>query len=107
MNREDLWNKEIINNNLFDMEIYQICIDDIKIGNCYNLYNVLDGDNILDDEINKNKDDKEIKEDKNGDIENKIDNNGKEEQKAEVQNDGENKNEEEQEENEERDENNL
>ena len=108
MNREDLWNKEIINNDLFDMEIYQICIDDIKIGHCYNLYNVLDGDSILDAEINKNKDNKKLNEDKNGDMENKP--NEEREPNAEVQNDGDNKNEEEkeeEEEEEERDEDNL
>ena len=111
MNREDLWNKEIINNDLFDMEIYQICIDDIKIGHCYNLYNVLDGDSFLDAEINKNKDNKKLNEGKNGDIENKPNEEG--EPKAEIQNNGDNKNEEEkeeeegEEEEEERDEDNL
>ena len=49
--REDLWSKEIINNNLFSEEIDQICQDDILIGNCWKLYNLLDGDSLLNEII--------------------------------------------------------
>ena len=53
--REELWNKNIINNDSFDNEIYEICIDDITIGMCYDLYNLLRGDSLLEKEIYKNK----------------------------------------------------
>jgi len=55
INRDDLWNKEIIENILFDAEIDTICIDEIKVGNCFDLFNILDGDSILNNEINKDK----------------------------------------------------
>ena len=55
INRDDLWSKEIIENELFDVEIDQICVDEIKIGHSFNLFNILDGDSILSDEINKDK----------------------------------------------------
>ena len=55
INRDDLWKKEIIENEQFDMEIDQICVDEIKIGNCFNLYNILEGDSILDEELNRNR----------------------------------------------------
>ena len=47
MTREDLWSKETMDNILFDGEIDQICKDNITIGHCFNLYNLLDGDSIL------------------------------------------------------------
>ena len=53
MAREDLWSKDIVDNILFDGEIYEICKDEILIGNCWNLYNILDGDNIMNIKINK------------------------------------------------------
>ena len=52
--REDLWNKEIMDKNLFDIEIKQICKDEILVGHCWNLYNLLNGDNILNDILNIN-----------------------------------------------------
>ena len=64
--REDLWSKEVMDNILFDGEIDQICKDDILIGHCWNLFNILDGNILLDMEINKNKNNgKEKQEDKN------------------------------------------
>ena len=53
MAREDLWKKDIVDNMLFDGEIYEICKDDIFIGNCWNLYNILEGDNIMNMKLNK------------------------------------------------------
>jgi hypothetical protein len=52
--REEYWSKEVFDNDSFDMEIDEICIDDIKIGNCYKLYNLLRGDSFLEREIYKN-----------------------------------------------------
>ena len=101
MNREDLWSKDIIGNELFDMENDQICTDDILVGHCFNLYNVLDGDNILDAELNKNKDNKKIKEAKNEIIENNEEGRREGEENLDNPKDKDNKNEEEEEEEEE------
>ena len=49
INRDDLWPKEFLNeekNDEFVNELYMICKDDLIIGNCLDLYNCLDGDNI-------------------------------------------------------------
>ena len=51
--RYDLWKKELIENESFEVEIDQICIDDIKIGHSFDLFNILDGDMILNNEINE------------------------------------------------------
>ena len=60
--KEELWNKAIIESDSFDMEINDICKDDIQIGNCIKLYDLLDGDNILNKEIyqEQNNENKEI-----------------------------------------------
>lgn len=60
--KQELWNKAIIENDSFDMEINDICKDDIQIGNCIKLYDLLDGDNILNKEIyqEQNNENKEI-----------------------------------------------
>ena len=64
--REDLWSKEIMENDLFYGEIEQICKDDILIGHCWKLYNLLDGDSILNEIIKiKDKDNKKEKGDPN------------------------------------------
>ena len=58
INRGDLWPQEFLNeenNDEFVNELYMICKDDLIIGNCLDLYNCLDGDNILNEEIAKNK----------------------------------------------------
>ena len=98
MNREDLWSKDIIGNELFDVENDQICTDDILVGHCFNLYNVLDGDNILDAELNKNKDNKKIKEAQNEIIENNEEGRREGEENLDNLKDEDNKNEEEEEE---------
>ena len=56
--REDLWPKEMMegnNEDKFTNEIFMICKGDITIGNCFDLYNFLEGDNFLKEEIEKNK----------------------------------------------------
>ena len=60
MTREDLWSKEIVDNILFDGEIDQICKDNITIGHCFNLYNLLDGDSILNSLIYRAKENNKI-----------------------------------------------
>ena len=61
INRYDLWSKEIVENDLFEVEVDQICVDEIKIGHCFNLFNILDGDSILNEEINKDKNKEKIR----------------------------------------------
>ena len=57
--REDLWPLQFIDNDAFSGEIFMICKDDITIGNCFALYNGLDGDTILNNEIYKEDENKE------------------------------------------------
>ena len=54
IDREDLWSKQIMNNDLFYPEIDQIFKNDILIGHCWKLYNLLDGDSILNEMIKIN-----------------------------------------------------
>ena len=54
INKEDLWNKDIIDSNLFDNEIFEIFKYKIIIGQIWDLYNLLEGDNILNEELHKN-----------------------------------------------------
>ena len=71
--REDLWPKEFMNDEnseKFEEEIFMICKDNLIIGNCLDLYDYLEGDNILNEEINKNK--KKIEGKKSQVEENKI-----------------------------------
>ena len=58
--REDLWPTGFIDNDLFDVEIILICKDDILICNCWALYNLLEGDTMID--VIKKKDDRKNKE---------------------------------------------
>ena len=58
--REDLWPTGFIDNDLFDVEILLICKDDILICNCWALYNLLEGDTMID--VIKKKDDRKNKE---------------------------------------------
>ena len=53
--KNEFWSKEIADNDEKDNELAAICIKDIKIGNAFDLYNLLDGDAILSKEIDKNK----------------------------------------------------
>ena len=48
ISREDIWNKTIINDDEFELFINDILKDDIKVCHCFDLYNVLEGDNIMD-----------------------------------------------------------
>ena len=70
--REELWSKKEIKNDLFIGEIFDICKETIKIGNSYNLYEILEGDKILKleltdifEEENKNNNNNKREEDKN------------------------------------------
>ena len=58
LGREDLWPKQFIGNDDFSGEIFMICKDDIIIGNCFDLYNILDGDGILNRELYKDNQEK-------------------------------------------------
>ena len=45
--REELWNNDYLENEEFNKEIMDIFKDNIKIGNSFCLYNILDGDTFL------------------------------------------------------------
>ena len=63
--RGDLWPSQIVEKDEFINEVFFICKEDIIIGNCMNLYNLLDGDAILDLELhNDNDNDRNKKEEK-------------------------------------------
>ena len=53
--KNEYWSKEIVDNDEKDKELDEICIEDIKIGNAFNLYNILGGVEILNKIIEKNK----------------------------------------------------
>jgi hypothetical protein len=84
--KEEFWPKKITETDEFAKEIYDICKDELIIGNCLELYDSLNGDNILNNEIffdnneiedNENNDNK-IEDEEN--IENEqIDNDDREE----------------------------
>ena len=62
--KNEFWSKEIGDNDEKDNELYEICHDDIKIGNAWDLYNLLDGDTILNKIIDLNKKKEKEKEQK-------------------------------------------
>ena len=88
INREDLWPKEFyneINSEKFINEIFIICNNYFIVGNCLDLYDFLEGDNYLNEEIDKNKGkleekNKDKNEDKIEEIDNKNNNLNEEEQ---------------------------
>ena len=45
--KNEFWNKDIYTNIEFNKELFAICNKNIKIGNAFNLYKILDGDTIL------------------------------------------------------------
>ena len=53
--KNEFWSKEIADNDEKDNELFIICPKEIMIGNAWDLYNVLDGDNILNKIIDKDK----------------------------------------------------
>ena len=53
--RGDLWDKKIIENDLFESEIKKICIDEIYVNNCMALYNLIGEVEKDNDELLKNK----------------------------------------------------
>ena len=88
INREDLWPKEFYNeknSKNFINEIFIICNNYFIVGNCLDLYDFLEGDNYLNEEIDKNKGkleekNKDKNEDKIEEIDNKNNNLNEEEQ---------------------------
>ena len=52
ISRKDLWDKDIINSEEFEKEINEILSIEIKIGQCFNLYNLIGEDEILKEERN-------------------------------------------------------
>lgn len=85
INREDLWNKENIDSDSFEVEIFEIFKLKILIGHTWDLYNILEGDNILNEELYNNK---EKQEGKNMDRDaNSNSLNNKDEEKKDEQND--------------------
>ena len=52
--RPDLWPLGFVDNDAFEMQILEIARDDILIGNCYDLYNILEGDNYNEEMKRKN-----------------------------------------------------
>ena len=45
--REELWEQNLIENDDFDYELFEIITDKITVGHSFDLYNILEGDNIL------------------------------------------------------------
>ena len=43
--REDLWNPNLLKNKLFNQEIDTIFKEEILVGHCWKLYNLLEGEN--------------------------------------------------------------
>jgi len=74
--RGDLWPTHIVIKDEFVNEIFFICKNDMIIGNCLDLYNCLDGDAILNRELNKNDNENDNNRNRNEDdedIENDVD----------------------------------
>ena len=49
--RAEFWSKDVANKDSFENEIFDICKNDIKIGNSYRIYEILGGDKILNMEL--------------------------------------------------------
>ena len=48
---DEFWSKSISSNDTFEKEIFDICKDGIIIGNSFKLYEILQGDKILNKEL--------------------------------------------------------
>ena len=55
----EFWSSDIVNSESFPQEINDICTEEIKVCHCFNLYNILGGDNILKLELGLDIEDKE------------------------------------------------
>ena len=65
LGKEELWQKSITENDEFEIEINNICKNDLIIGYCLDIYDSLKGDDILKNEINwDNENKKEDNDDK-------------------------------------------
>ena len=73
MKQEYLWNNNLVDDIKFENEIAKLFKDDIKIENAFAIFNLLEGDKLLNEEIKKEKNEPETP--KEGEIFNK-DNNG-------------------------------
>ena len=54
INKEELWNKDVVNSDLFLNEIFEIFKHKILVGQIWDLYSLLDGDKIMNQELYKN-----------------------------------------------------
>ena len=70
INREDLWSQEILNNDLFILEIDKIFGHEIFVGHCYSLYKLIKSNDINLDDLLK-EEEKEQKENEQDDKDNK------------------------------------
>ena len=70
INKYELWGEELVENVMFQQEIVKIIRDDILIGHCWKLFNLLDGDTILEKEINKNREENQRQEEMNNNNDN-------------------------------------
>ena len=61
MKLEYLWDNNLINNIKFEDEISKLFKDDILIENAFTIFNLLEGENLLNEEIKKEKKEKELK----------------------------------------------
>ena len=52
--REDLWNRNLLKNRLFNMEMEKIFKEQILVGHCWKLYNLLEGENNTTNTNNNN-----------------------------------------------------
>ena len=63
INREDLWNQDILNNDAFILEIDKIFGHEILVGHCYSLYKLIKNNEInLEDILKEEKDEQKNKE---------------------------------------------
>ena len=59
INKYEFWSEELVENEQFQKEIILIIKNDILISHCWALFQLLDGDAILEKELNKNKEEKQ------------------------------------------------
>ena len=50
---DDLWPVCFVDNDVFKIQILEICKDDILIGNCFNIYHILEGESFNEELRNK------------------------------------------------------
>ena len=70
----ELWTQQNVESEAFQREKDEIIKDDILICHCWMFYNILDGDNFLNKEINKNKEERQKQKHEVYDINEKVKN---------------------------------